>query len=170
MKRLFLYFLLLLPLTAAAASPEGRVPKTKIATFISEYRHCEGVEVVRLGRVSTAALKGVIRVAALKENDPDARDFLKLMRHVKSLYVFEYEDCKPALRDKINRRLNRLLTGSDLLMEANDGGERMQIYGLYDERTEAVSDFVLFSPSDCSLICLFGSIPMKTVSNILNEK
>ena len=170
MKRLFLYFLLLLPLAAAAASPEGRVPKTRISTFLSEYRHCEGVEVVRLGRVSTAALKGVIRVAARKENDPDARDFLKLMRHVKSLYVFEYEDCKPALRDKISRRLNRLLTDSDLLMEANDGGERMQIYGLYDERTEAVRDFVLFSPSDCTLVCLFGSIPMETVSNILNEK
>lgn len=170
MKRLFLYFLLLLPLAAAAASPEGRVPKTRISTFLSEYRHCEGVEVVRLGRVSTAALKGVIRVAARKENDPDARDFLKLMRHVKSLYVFEYEGCKPALRDKISRRLNRLLTDSDLLMEANDGGERMQIYGLYDERTEAVRDFVLFSPSDCTLVCLFGSIPMETVSNILNEK
>lgn len=170
MKRLFLYFLLLLPLTAAAASPEGRVPKTKIATFISEYRHCEGVEVVRLGRVSTAALKGVIRVAARKENDPDARDFLKLMRHVKSLYVFEYEDCKPSLREQINRRLSRALGESELLMEANDAGDRMRIYGLYDERTDSVRDFVVFSPSECTLICLFGSIPMETVSNILNEK
>ena len=170
MKRLFLYFFLLLPLAATAAAPEGRVPKTRISQFITEYRHCEGVEVVRLGRVSTAALKGVIRVAARKENDPDARDFLKLIRNVKGLYVFEYEDCKPALRDKINRRLNRLLTDSDLLMEASDEGERMQIYGLYDERTEAVRDFVLFSPSECALICLFGSIPMDTVSSILKEK
>ena len=93
MKRLFLYFLLLLPLAAAAASPEGRVPKTRISTFLSEYRHCEGVEVVRLGRVSTAALKGVIRVAARKENDPDARDFLKLMRHVKSPDVRHIRAC-----------------------------------------------------------------------------
>ncbi|MBR0224060.1 MAG: DUF4252 domain-containing protein [Bacteroidales bacterium] len=170
MKRLFLYFFLLLPLAATAAAPEGRVPKTRISSFISEYRHCEGVEVVRLGRVSTAALKGVIRVAARKENDPDARDFLKLMRNVNGLYVFDYEDCRPALRDKINRRLNRLLNNSDLLMEANDEGERMQIYGLYDERTEAVRDFVLFSPSDCALVCLFGSIPMDTVSSMLKKK
>ena len=92
------------------------------------------------------------------------------MRNVNGLYVFDYEDCRPALRDKINRRLNRLLNNSDLLMEANDEGERMQIYGLYDERTEAVRDFVLFSPSDCALVCLFGSIPMDTVSSMLKKK
>lgn len=170
MKRLcyFLLLICLMPHTVLAASPESRIPKTRISAILAEYRHCEGVEMVRLGRISTAAVKGVVRVAAAKE--PDAREALQLMKGVKSLYAFEYEDCKPSLREQINRRLSRALGESELLMEANDAGDRMRIYGLYDERTEAVRDFVVFSPSECTLICLFGSIPMETVSNILNEK
>ena len=167
MKKCLLLLFLLGPIAAMAASPEGRIPKTQISTFISEYSHCEGVDVLRLGRLATGAVKGVVRVAAVK--DPDARDALRLMKGVKSLYVFDYASCEPALRDRIGRRLDRIFHDTELLMEVNDEGDQMQIFGLYDEQTDAVRDFVLYTPTDCTLICVFGSLSMKTISRLADN-
>lgn len=167
MKKLLLFLLLLGPITATAASPDGRIPKTQITSFISEYSHCEGVDVVRLGRLATGAVKGVVRVASV--GDPDAREALALMKGVKSLYVFDYGSCEPALRDRIGRRLNRIFRNSELLMEVNDDEDQMQIFGLYDERTDAVRDFVLYTPSECALICIFGSVSMNTISRLMDN-
>ena len=165
MKRIFFLLLLLAPLAGAAASPEGRIPKTQLTNVIADYRHSEGVEVVRLGRLATGAVKGVVRVASV--NDPDARDALRLMKGVKSLYVFDYASCRPALRERINRRLNRVFQNTELLMEVNDENDRMQIFGLYDEQSDVVRDFVLYTPSECTLICIFGSVSMDTVSRLM---
>lgn len=162
MKRLFFLLLLWLPVAATAASPEGRIPKTQLTSFISEYRHCDGVEVVRLGRLATGAVKGVVRVASV--GDPDAREARELMKGLKSLYVFDFSSCSPTLRDRMNRHLNRIFHNTELLMEVTDEGDQMQIYGLYDERSELVRDFVLYTPSECALICLFGSFSMDTLT------
>ncbi|MBO4535609.1 MAG: DUF4252 domain-containing protein [Bacteroidales bacterium] len=165
MKRLFFLLLLWLPVAAMAASPEGRIPKTQLTAFISEYRHCEGVEVVRLGRAATAAIKGAVRIASV--GDADARQARELMKGLKSLYVFDFSACSPALRDRMNRQLNRIFRNTELLMEVTDQDDQMQIYGLYDEQSDLVRDFVLYTPSDCALICLFGSFSMDTVSRMM---
>lgn len=165
MKRIFFLLFLLAPLAGAAASPEGRIPKTQLTNVIADYRHSEGVEVVRLGRLATGAVKGVVRIASV--HDPDARDALRLMKGVKSLYVFDYASCKPTLRERINQRLNRVFRNTELLMEVSDENDRMQIFGLYDEQTDAVRDFVLFTPSECTLICIFGTVSMDTVSRVM---
>lgn len=165
MKRIFFLLFLLAPLAGAAASPEGRIPKTQLTNVIADYRHSEGVEVVRLGSLATGAVKGVVRIASV--HDPDARDALRLMKGVKSLYVFDYASCKPTLRERINQRLNRVFRNTELLMEVSDENDRMQIFGLYDEQSDAVRDFVLYTPSECTLICIFGTVSMDTVSRVM---
>ena len=165
MKRIFFLLLILAPLAGAAASPEGRIPKTQLTNVIADYRHSEGVEVVRLGSLATGAVKGVVRIASV--HDPDARDALRLMKGVKSLYVFDYASCKPTLRERINQRLNRVFRNTELLMEVSDENDRMQIFGLYDEQSDAVRDFVLYTPSECTLICIFGTVSMDTVSRVM---
>ena len=69
MRRIILFFLLLLPLAAPAREPAGgkAVPKAKITAAISEFRRYEGVEVVRLGRVGTAAIEAEVLRTALQE-------------------------------------------------------------------------------------------------------
>ena len=164
MKRFFFSLLLLVPIAAMAGSTEGRIPKTQIADLISEYRHHEGVEVIRLGRLATGAVKGVVQLASA--NDADAREARKLIKGLKSLYVFDYASCKPALRERISRQLDRIFRNTELLMEVADTDDQMQIYGLYDEQTDIIRDVVLYTPSECALICLFGSISMDTVSRL----
>jgi hypothetical protein len=166
MKRLLLLFALaLLPLAASAGAPATKkVSKTRITSVISEVRRQDGVEVVRLGRLGTSAIRGLVRVAA--REDPDAREALAVLRGVRNLTVMEYDDCAPAVRERIARRLDAALDGSELLMEAKDEGTAMRIYGIVDERTDRVRDFVIHAPSEYALICIFGSIPMDVLGKL----
>mgnify|MGYP002623084024 CR=1 FL=1 len=167
MKRLILIISILLPLQAFAAPEGNAVSKSRITAALSEIRNCPGAELVSLGRFQAAALRGVIRLAAA--GDPDAREALRLMKGIHGITVLDFEDCSAADKSRISRRLDRALSGSEVLMEASDGGERMRIYALVDESTDTVRDFVLYAPSDCALICIFGSISMDAISKIVAD-
>lgn len=163
MKRFFLVTALLLQLIAPAALG-GNIPKSQMTAFLSDCQRYEGVEVVQLGGLATMALRGAIRLSAI--DDPETREVLKLITGIKRVSVMEYEDCEPDVRDKITRKLDRMLKAADLLMETKDGSERMEIYGVVDEKAGKVRDFVLHTPSDYSLICIFGSIPIEQIAKI----
>lgn len=122
---------------------------------------------VELGRAATAALKGAIRLATI--NDPDGREVLKLMKGIRSITVLDYENCSQSDREKISLKIERALSGNDVLIEASDGGEKMRIYGLVDDKTDKVRDFVMYSPSDYALICIFGSISMDAIAKIASD-
>ena len=53
-------------------------------------------------------------------------------------------------------------------MEIKDGGDMCRIYGVVDDAADKLSNFVLYDPSDCTLICLFGTIPMSAVVSALD--
>lgn len=168
MNRIILFFALaLLPLAASAAQPSRTLSKTDLASIISEFRGYDGVEVVKLNRLATGAIKGVVRIAA--KSDPDAREALKVMRGLKKLTVLEYEDAAPEVRNRINMRVAQALDGSELLMEAKDGDSAMQVFGIVDDANGLVRDFVLHAPNDCALICLFGSMSMDTLGKLMAE-
>lgn len=169
MKRILLLFLLaLLPLAASAGKPAARTAsKSKLAAVVSEFRGYDGVEVVKLGWLGTAAVKSVVRMAA--KSDPDAKQALDVVRGVKRFTVLEYDGCTPAVRERITRRLDQALHGSELLMEAKDGSERVQMFGVVDDATGEVRDFVMHAPSSHALICIFGSIPMESVAKVLSD-
>ncbi|MBQ9660873.1 MAG: DUF4252 domain-containing protein [Bacteroidales bacterium] len=168
MKRFLFFFLTLLPLAAAAAPAEKNVPKGELSAIISEFRRCDGVEVVRLGRMGTAAIRGIVRMAA--KEDPDARQALDVMRGVRRITVLQYEDCAPEVRERLVRRLDRALDGCELLMEAKDGDTAMRMFGVVDEASGEMRDFVIHAPSECALICVFGSLKMDSVGKIINAK
>lgn len=167
MRRLVLIISILLCVQVWAANPGKTVSKAQISTVISECRSYEGAELVRLGRFKTAALKGVIRLAAAK--DPDARKALSLMKGIRGISVLNFEDCSSTDKNRIAEKLERALLGGEMLMEASDGGDKVQIYGVADEKADILRDFVLYAPSDCSLICIFGSISMDTIAAISSD-
>ena len=168
MKRILLILTLaLLPLAASAAQPSRTLSKTELASIITEFRGYDGVEVVRLNRLATGAIKGVVRVAA--KSDPDAREALRMMRGLKKVTVLEYEDAAPEVKARLSPRIAQALDGSELLMEAKDGGSALQVFGIVDDANALVRDFVVHAPSSCALICLFGSMSMDTLSKLMAE-
>lgn len=143
------------------------ISKTQLAALVSDYRRCDGVELVQLGSLATSALKTVIRASA--KDDPDAAEALQLLDGIRQLTVFEYEDCSSAVKEKISRRIDRILSESDLLIETKDGSDTMRMYGVVDENGDTVRDFVLHTPGSCALICIFGKVSMKAVSKMMEN-
>lgn len=169
MKKILLIaaILLILPFSGECRQKEKAVSSGKITSIITEFRGQEGVETVRLGRIGTAALKGAIRLSA--SDDPEAREILKSIGGMKSLVVFDFEDASSSVKERIISRLERALEGVELLMEVKDGSDTMQMYGVLSEDGEKISDFIMHSPSDCALICLFGSISTEILSLAEND-
>lgn len=164
MKKYLLILLLLLPLTASAARPQKRVSQRELSSIVSEFRHCDGVEVMRLGRLGTALVKGV--AVHVDDNDDDLREIRQALRGIKGVTVMEYESAAPEVRERVNRRLSSILGKREILMEVKDDGEKVQIFGVLDDATGLVRDIVFHSPSDCALICMFGSLPLDVIGKI----
>jgi hypothetical protein len=164
MKKYLLILLLLLPLTASATRPQKKVSQREVTSIVSEFRHCDGVEVMRLGWFGTALFKGV--ASHIDDEDGDMREIRSALRGIKGVTVMEYDDASPEVRERLNRRLSRVLDKREVLMEVKDDGEKVQIFGVLDEATGLVRDIVFHSPSDCALICMFGSLPLDVVGKI----
>ena len=164
MKKLLLILGLMVPVLATSATFGNRASKNRIGSFIADCRHYEGAEVVHLGTFATKIGKGVLKIASI--DDPEAREMLKMIKDVKSLYVLNYEDCSNSIKAKVNRRLDKMLEGSEMLMEAKDGDDKMKIYGIVDGNGEKVSDFILHTPSECAVICILGSISAEAITKI----
>ena len=167
MKRIIAILLLV---TVQSAVLAGKTPsRTQLSSFISEYRGCEGVELVQLGSLATSALKTAIRMAAKEDDDPDLRHALSMLKGIRRLTVFEFEDAAPALKEKMNLRLARILDKSELLFEAKDGGDSFSMYGVIDDKAGTASDFVMYSPESCALICIFGKVSVDALSKLMEN-
>ena len=166
-KLLTLFIVLALPLTASTAKTKNDVPRARITSFVSEYGSCEGVELLRVGRLGTSAVKTIIRLAS--KGDEDASQALELLKGVRRLMVMDYSAASPVLKRKMTGKLDKVLSGSEMLLEVKDGQDVLRMYGVADEDASRVRDFVLYNPSDYTLICVFGSISAKAINRIIEE-
>ena len=164
MKKYLLILLLLLPLTASAARPQKKVSQREVASIVSEFRHCDGVEVMRLGWLGTALVKGV--AVHIDDEDGDMREIRQALRGIKGVTVMEYDGASPEIRERVSRRLARVLDKREVLMEVKDDGETVQIFGLLDDASGLVQDIIFFAPHECTLACLFGTLPLDFVGKI----
>jgi hypothetical protein len=164
MKKYLLILLLLLPLTASAARPAKRVSQAELSSIVSEFRHADGVEVVKLGRLATALVRGA--AAHIDDEDGEVRELRRALRGIKGVTVMEYGGAAPDVRERLSRRLSRVLDKREVLMEVKDDGEKVQIFGLLDDASGLVQDIIFFAPHECTLACLFGTLPLDFVGKI----
>ena len=170
MKNLFIIIVLALTLPLAGnANAQGKsIPGTQISLLINEYKHCEGFESVKLGRLATGVIKSIIQSGAAKEDEKDLKDVMRLMKGIKKLTMVDYSDCDPQVRQGFSQKMTRLLDGAEMLMEVKDGSDVMRMYGVVDDKGDKVKNFVLYSPEDCMLLCLFGTISMDSFLSMAN--
>lgn len=142
------------------------VPQEKLTGIINEYSRKGDFEVTRVGRLGTAALKGAIRMTASDDPDPEVRDALSIISGIRSVAVVEYENSDESVRREFERKVESVLDSSNLLMEVKDEGDNFKLYGVVGENSDTVRDFVMYSPDDCTLVCLFGTIPLDKISSI----
>ena len=163
-KFITLLLFLILPLGGLAGK---NIPKNQLSSFFSEYRYEPGVEMVRLGGLSAFFIKAMVKKELEAEDDPEAQALLNVLRGIRRFSVLDYEDASDYAKEKITRRLNSIFDGVELLMEVKSGDECLSMYGVCSESGDMVRDFVIYSPSDCALICLFGTISMRDLNTIV---
>ena len=167
MKRFLLILGILMPMIMQGVTVRNTLTKSRLTSFISDCRGYEGAEVVQLGKLATSALKGAVRISGI--GDPDVREALSFIKGIKSMSIFDYDNCSDADKAIITSRLDKILAGGDILMEAKDGTEKMRIYGVVDDKGDTVRDFILYAPNDCALICIFGSISTRQAVHIMDN-
>ena len=158
-----------LPLAGNANAQGKTVPGSQISLLISEYKAYDGFEAVKVGRLATGVVKSLISSGAMESSDPEVKELKRLIKGIKKLAVVDYSDCDLEVRQGFTQKMGRLLSGADMLMEVKDGSDIMRMYGVVDDKGGKVKNFVLFSPEDCTLICLFGTISLDSVMNLASR-
>lgn len=167
MKKILLIFTLAF---MTLASYGQSIPRAELFAIVNKYRVYEEVDVMKVGTLGTAALKNLIFTSMASEGlGGDARAVMDLIRGVKKMAIMDYEGCSSKMRARITGEIEDALRGCEMLMEAKDEDSAMRIYGVVADNSNKVSDFVLFAPNDCSLICLFGSISLDAIMRYTNQ-
>lgn len=146
---------------SASEADNGR----RIALLVNEYSYMENFEVVSLGRLGL----GLVKVAIRKSGDEDAMALLNAMKDIRRVIVTNYESCDRAVKAEFASRLEKLLDKDQLLIEAKDSGELVQIFGVPSDDGSKITDMIINVPNDGALICVQGSIPMEKVVEIVNQ-
>jgi hypothetical protein len=139
-------------------------PGGKLRSLVSSFKRTEGFDVVDLGGPAMLLLKAAARAEA---DDPEDRAALDLFRRLKRLTVVDFSEATPEKREEFLRRLDRILAGEEILMEAKDGGEKVAIYGLTSKDGSRIDDIII--RADDALISVRGSIRTDQIEALMKQ-
>ena len=145
--------------TAWAGNPGG-----KLRSLVSSFKGTEGFDIVDLGGPAMLLLKAAARAEV---DDPEDRAAMDLFRSLKRLTVVDFSEAAPEKREKFLRKLDRILEGEEVLMEARDGGEKVAIYGLTSKDGSRIDDIII--RADDALISVRGSIRTDQIEALMNQ-
>jgi hypothetical protein len=126
-----------------------------------------GIKVVSEANVEMVSIGGVALKFGKMVSGLDRE--LPIMRGVTGMTVVDYSGCPDAVKDRFNARMESELRGCELLMEAKDGNEKMSCYGTTSNDGDRISDIIMFVPQDGALICFFGTISARDLSELVNS-
>ena len=145
--------------TAWAGNPGG-----KLRSLVSSFKGTEGFDIVDLGGPAMLLLKAAARAEV---DDPEDRATMDLFRSLKRLTVVDFSEAAPEKREKFLRKLDRILEGEEVLMEARDGGEKVAIYGLTSKDGSRIDDIII--RADDALISVRGSIRTDQIEALMKQ-
>ena len=133
-----------------------------IQNLVNQYRYREDIDVISVGPMGMSLLRVV--AGASSGLDKDVLDLLRLTRGVKRITIVDFEDSD--VRDHLAGKIERELEGMELIMEAKDDGERVQIFGHDDGKT--IRDFILYT-SEGTLILTRGTVDAEKIIALFND-
>lgn len=128
---------------------------SQVMDVIRKYDGCDGVESVTLGPF----LMGIARMAVSRE---ECADFLK---YIDRMAIFVAAGADDRLKSEIAADLGKGLEAYETAVEMKDDGDDMTIYFSIPEH-DAVSEMVLVSDSEMSVILLSGDMPLSELAFI----
>jgi len=151
---------------ADARRPAG---KNKINSLVNDFRREEGFEIIKLGSFSMNLLRLAVKFSDDGDMDEDDRKAMKALSGIKAMTVVDYEDAPKSVRDRFTARLDRILAGNELLLEAKDDGETVRIYASPAKDSSMVKDIIIHNPSDGALVCFFGTVDVDLIGELAKQ-
>ena len=150
----------------ASGDASARSLKNKMNAVVSEFRNCDGVEVIKIGSLPLA----IARTAANFSTDLDSDDIaaLSLISGVKGLLVMEFDDCSTSMKNRINNKIAKVLKGTEMLMSAKDDDDTVTIHGYVSEDGTYLDDLIIVTGEE--LVCIYGRISMQDLSAIAESQ
>ena len=161
MKKILITLMMLLCLGTVALAGE---PNRQLRNLVSDYRGTQGFDVVDVGGLGLSLLKAAARTAA---DSPEDREALRLFNGLKRLTIVDFSEAAPEIKDKFLRKVNRILKGGEMLLEAKDGGETVRIYGTSSDDGNLLEDIALLAGD--ALIFVRGSIRADQVAALIAQ-
>lgn len=134
-----------------------------VTDLIREYNLTEGFETVSVGGLGL----GLIKMIAKPSMDEEERAALEIMDGLRRIVVLDYEDADSSQRESFTRKMTEILDRAEKIIEVKDEEDILNIYGTCADDGDSIDDLMIFSPGDCSLICLFGSISSQKVADLI---
>ena len=139
-------------------------PHTQLRNLVSEYKGTQGFDVVDFGGLGLGLLKAAARTAA---ETPEDREALKLFDGLKRLTIVDFEEAAPEVKEKFLRKVNRILSTGEMLLEAKDDGETVRVYGSSSKDGQTLQDIALLA--DDALIFIRGSIKTDQIEALIGQ-
>lgn len=134
-----------------------------VTDLIREYNLTEGFETVSVGGLGL----GLIKMIAKPSMDDEERAALEIMDGLRRIVVLDYEEADSSKRESFTRKMTDILDRAEKILEVKDEEDILNIYGTCADDGDSIDDLMIFSPGDCSLICLFGSISSQKVADLI---
>ena len=169
MKKILLITLLAFSAFAVGAgNGDYAVPREKVTRLINEFKGQDGFNVVKIGSIGTSIMKSIFKMTSGTNDDPDMRNAAEIIKNIKKITVVEYDGCSQEIQKNFSSKMERILKPVGLIMEVKDNGETMRMYGIVNDDSSVIKDFLMFSPESCTIVCLFGTIPLDALAKMMD--
>lgn len=149
----------LLALATLSGSAKGIDFREDLTRFAKTYDAKAGFEVVKIGKF----LMSIAKTAVAAED----KDTGKAIKDIDNMLVVDYSEASKNGKQDFETKLGGILRKAELIIEAKEGGELVRIYGQTDG--QKVNDLVIFTPSECALVCLFGTVSLDDLDLVVKE-
>lgn len=153
-------------LTSCAGTPKKSEVNEALSKAFTECKQYKGATVLELGSAATL-IKGIAGLSGEAEDD-DTKKALEAIKDIDDLTVLTFEDCSDEDKKVIKSKLESILEKAEILLEASEDGEKVQVFGTSKEGTNVVNDVIVYIPDECTVVCLMGSISMDDLTQMIN--
>ena len=136
------------------------VETLSLKQVIKKYKNVKKVDYLKVdGFLLTVAKAGM---KADDEMPAEAVDALKC------IHIISLDDSSSELRHSFRTDMAAALSGSEMILEAQDEEDKIEIYvGKMDG--QYFEDFIVYESDDCDLIVMQGKFPLSALQRMVNE-
>ena len=136
----------------------------KVTAIMSEYEGRSNVSLMKFGKLAMSMGKTVGRAGS-----EWTRKVAKAFKRVNTVYMLEYGESSPTLREEIESAVSKYIIKDNLIL-CNKAGSQVfdETYGQVSEDGRHVSDLIIIM-YDQSVVCLKGTILSTDVERIVRR-